>query len=459
MNPLKANEMPHQEPLVRNKNFLEVATGYDAQTAMDEALRCLHCKHKPCISGCPVQIHIPDFIAKVAEGDFEAAYQIISESSSRPAVCGRVCPQERQCESKCVRGIKGDAVSIGRLERFVADWHNSHCKVWPAVPERNGHKVAVIGSGPSGLTCAGDLARLGYDVTVFEALHIAGGVLVYGIPEFRLPKKIVELEVNGLKALGVKIVTNVVIGRSMSIDDLFDDGFEAVYIGSGAGLPRFMGIPGESLKEVYSANEYLTRVNLMKAYQPGSTTPIYHARKVAVVGGGNVAMDAARSAIRLGAEEVYVLYRRSFEEIPARQEEVQHAQEEQIRFQTLTNPVEILGSDDGNVTGVRCIRMELGEPDATGRRRPVPVPDSDFVIDADCVIMAIGTSPNPLIKSTTGGLEVNARGGIVADENGCTSRDGVFAGGDTVTGAATVIKAMGAGKIAAKSIDAYIQNR
>ena len=459
MNPLKANEMPHQEPLVRNKNFLEVATGYDAQTAMDEALRCLHCKHKPCISGCPVQIHIPDFIAKVAEGDFEAAYQIISESSSLPAVCGRVCPQERQCESKCVRGIKGDAVSIGRLERFVADWHNSHCKVWPAVPERNGHKVAVIGSGPSGLTCAGDLARLGYDVTVFEALHIAGGVLVYGIPEFRLPKKIVELEVNGLKALGVKIVTNVVIGRSMSIDDLFDDGFEAVYIGSGAGLPRFMGIPGESLKEVYSANEYLTRVNLMKAYQPGSTTPIYHARKVAVVGGGNVAMDAARSAIRLGAEEVYVLYRRSFEEIPARQEEVQHAQEEQIRFQTLTNPVEILGSDDGTVTGVRCIRMELGEPDATGRRRPVPVPDSDFVIDADCVIMAIGTSPNPLIKSTTGGLEVNARGGIVADENGCTSRDGVFAGGDTVTGAATVIKAMGAGKIAAKSIDAYIQNK
>lgn len=459
MNPLKANEMPHQEPLVRNKNFLEVATGYDAQTAMDEALRCLHCKHRPCISGCPVQIHIPDFIAKVAEGDFEAAYQIISESSSLPAVCGRVCPQERQCESKCVRGIKGDAVSIGRLERFVADWHNSHCKVWPAVPERNGHKVAVIGSGPSGLTCAGDLARLGYDVTVFEALHIAGGVLVYGIPEFRLPKKIVELEVNGLKALGVKIVTNVVIGRSMSIDDLFDDGFEAVYIGSGAGLPRFMGIPGESLKEAYSANEYLTRVNLMKAYQPGSTTPIYHARKVAVVGGGNVAMDAARSAIRLGADEVYVLYRRSFEEIPARQEEVQHAQEEQIRFQTLTNPVEILGSDDGNVTGVRCIRMELGEPDATGRRRPVPVPDSDFVIDADCVIMAIGTSPNPLIKSTTGGLEVNARGGIVADENGCTSRDGVFAGGDTVTGAATVIKAMGAGKIAAKSIDAYIQNR
>ena len=457
MNPLKANEMPHQEPLVRNKNFLEVATGYDAQTAMDEALRCLHCKHKPCISGCPVQIHIPDFIAKVAEGDFEAAYQIISESSSLPAVCGRVCPQERQCESKCVRGIKGDAVSIGRLERFVADWHNSHCKVWPAVPERNGHKVAVIGSGPSGLTCAGDLARLGYDVTVFEALHIAGGVLVYGIPEFRLPKKIVELEVNGLKALGVKIVTNVVIGRSMSIDDLFDDGFEAVYIGSGAGLPRFMGIPGESLKEVYSANEYLTRVNLMKAYQPGSTTPIYHARKVAVVGGGNVAMDAARSAIRLGAEEVYVLYRRSFEEIPARQEEVQHAQEEQIRFQTLTNPVEILGSDDGNVTGVRCIRMELGEPDERGRRRPVEIPGSEYELDVDTVIMAIGTSPNPLIKSTTAGLEINRHGGIVVEEEtGKTSLDGVYAGGDAVTGAATVILAMGAGKTAAAAIDARL---
>ena len=452
MNPLKANEMPHQEPLVRNKNFLEVATGYDAQTAMDEALRCLHCKHKPCISGCPVQIHIPDFIAKVAEGDFEAAYQIISESSSLPAVCGRVCPQERQCESKCVRGIKGDAVSIGRLERFVADWHNSHCKVWPAVPERNGHKVAVIGSGPSGLTCAGDLARLGYDVTVFEALHIAGGVLVYGIPEFRLPKKIVELEVNGLKALGVKIVTNVVIGRSMSIDDLFDDGFEAVYIGSGAGLPRFMGIPGESLKEVYSANEYLTRVNLMKAYQPGSTTPIYHARKVAVVGGGNVAMDAARSAIRLGAEEVYVLYRRSFEEIPARQEEVQHAQEEQIRFQTLTNPVEILGSDDGNVTGVRCIRMELGEPDERGRRRPVPKPGSEFELPVETVVVAIGNSPNPLIKKTTPDLPTETWGGITTDEHGRTGKKHVYAGGDAVTGAATVILAMGAGKKAAQAI-------
>ena len=381
----------------------------------------------------------------MAEGDFEAAYQIISESSSLPAVCGRVCPQERQCESKCVRGIKGDAVSIGRLERFVADWHNSHCKVWPAVPEQNGHKVAVIGSGPSGLTCAGDLARLGYDVTVFEALHIAGGVLVYGIPEFRLPKKIVELEVNGLKALGVKIVTNVVIGRSMSIDDLFEDGFEAVYIGSGAGLPRFMGIPGESLKEVYSANEYLTRVNLMKAYQPGSTTPIYHARKVAVVGGGNVAMDAARSAIRLGAEEVYVLYRRSFEEIPARQEEVQHAQEEQIQFQTLTNPVEILGSDDGNVTGVRCIRMELGEPDAPADaarcRCRTRICDRRGLRDYGHWYF-----PQPADQVHHRWAGGKCPGRNCADENGRTSRDGVFAGGDTVTGAATVIKAMGAGK-------------
>ena len=458
MDPKKC-PMPTQDPNVRNKNFKEVALGYTAEMAVNEAKRCLQCKKPACRTGCPVQIDIPAFIAEVAKGDFEAAYQVIAKSSALPAVCGRVCPQENQCEGKCVRGIKGEPVGIGRLERFVADWHRENVHTPAAKPEPNGHKVAVIGAGPSGLTVAGDLAKLGYKVTVYEALHVAGGVLMYGIPEFRLPKKIVELEVNGLKALGVKIVTNVVIGRSMSIDDLFDDGFEAVYIGSGAGLPRFMSIPGESLKEVYSANEYLTRVNLMKAYQPGSTTPIYHARKVAVVGGGNVAMDAARSAIRLGAEEVYVLYRRSFEEIPARQEEVQHAQEEQIRFQTLTNPVEILGSDDGNVTGVRCIRMELGEPDATGRRRPVPVPDSDFVIDADCVIMAIGTSPNPLIKSTTGGLEVNARGGIVADENGCTSRDGVFAGGDTVTGAATVIKAMGAGKIAAKSIDAYIQNK
>ncbi len=458
MDPLKANEMPHQPPLVRNKNFLEVSTGYSAETAIDEAKRCLHCKHRPCVAGCPVRIDIPEFIAKVAEGDFESAYQIISRSSSLPAVCGRVCPQERQCESKCVRGIKGDAVSIGRLERFVADWHNSHCKVWPEIPERNGHKVAVIGSGPSGLTCAGDLARMGYDVTVFEALHVAGGVLVYGIPEFRLPKKIVELEINGLKALGVKIQTNVVIGRSMSIDDLFEEGYDAVYIGSGAGLPRFMGIPGEELKGVYSANEYLTRVNLMKAYLPESATPIYHAKRVAVVGGGNVAMDAARSAIRMGAEEVFVIYRRSFEEIPARKEEVVHAQEEQIEFKTLTNPTEILGDENGNVKGIRCVKMELGEPDETGRRSPHPVENSEFDIDVDCVIMAIGTSPNPLIKSTTTGLDVNRRGGIIADENGQTSRKGVFAGGDTVTGAATVIKAMGAGKIAAKSIDEYIKS-
>lgn len=458
MDPLKANEMPHQPPLVRNKNFLEVSTGYSAETAIDEAKRCLHCKHRPCVAGCPVRIDIPEFIAKVAEGDFESAYQIISRSSSLPAVCGRVCPQERQCESKCVRGIKGDAVSIGRLERFVADWHNSHCKVWPEIPERNGHKVAVIGSGPSGLTCAGDLARMGYDVTVFEALHVAGGVLVYGIPEFRLPKKIVELEINGLKALGVKIQTNVVIGRSMSIDDLFEEGYDAVYIGSGAGLPRFMGIPGEELKGVYSANEYLTRVNLMKAYLPESATPIYHAKRVAVVGGGNVAMDAARSAIRMGAEEVFVIYRRSFEEIPARKEEVVHAQEEQIEFKTLTNPTEILGDENGNIKGIRCVKMELGEPDETGRRSPHPVENSEFDIDVDCVIMAIGTSPNPLIKSTTTGLDVNRRGGIIADENGQTSRKGVFAGGDTVTGAATVIKAMGAGKIAAKSIDEYIKS-
>lgn len=458
MDPLKANEMPHQPPLVRNKNFLEVSTGYSAETAIDEAKRCLHCKHRPCVAGCPVRIDIPEFIAKVAEGDFESAYQIISRSSSLPAVCGRVCPQERQCESKCVRGIKGDAVSIGRLERFVADWHNSHCKVWPETPERNGHKVAVIGSGPSGLTCAGDLARMGYDVTVFEALHVAGGVLVYGIPEFRLPKKIVELEINGLKALGVKIQTNVVIGRSMSIDDLFEEGYDAVYIGSGAGLPRFMGIPGEELKGVYSANEYLTRVNLMKAYLPESATPIYHAKRVAVVGGGNVAMDAARSAIRMGADEVFVIYRRSFEEIPARKEEVVHAQEEQIEFKTLTNPTEILGDENGNVKCIRCVKMELGEPDETGRRSPHPVEDSEFDIDVDCVIMAIGTSPNPLIKSTTTGLDVNRRGGIIADENGQTSRKGVFAGGDTVTGAATVIKAMGAGKIAAKSIDEYIKS-
>lgn len=459
MNPLKANEMPHQEPLVRNKNFLEVATGYDAQTAMDEALRCLHCKHKPCISGCPVQIHIPDFIAKVAEGDFEAAYQIISESSSLPAVCGRVCPQERQCESKCVRGIKGDAVSIGRLERFVADWHNSHCKVWPAVPERNGHKVAVIGSGPSGLTCAGDLARLGYDVTVFEALHIAGGVLVYGIPEFRLPKDIVQHEVEGLKELGVDIECNMVIGKVLTVDELMNDyGFEAIYIASGAGLPRFMGIPGESLKGVYSANEYLTRVNLMKAYQPGSHTPIMKSRAVAVVGGGNVAMDAARCAKRLGAEQVYIVYRRGMAELPARKEEVEHAEEEGIIFKTLTNPVEVLGDENGCVKGMTCVEMELGEPDASGRRRPIVKEGSEFELDVDTMIMALGTSPNPLIRSTTPGLDTDKHGCIITDgPDGLTSRPFVYAGGDAVTGAATVILAMGAGKEAAKAIDEAIK--
>ena len=461
MNPLKANEMPHQEPLVRNKNFLEVATGYDAQTAMDEALRCLHCKHKPCISGCPVQIHIPDFIAKVAEGDFEAAYQIISESSSLPAVCGRVCPQERQCESKCVRGIKGDAVSIGRLERFVADWHNSHCKVWPAVPERNGHKVAVIGSGPSGLTCAGDLARMGYEVTVFEALHTAGGVLVYGIPEFRLPKAIVQQEIDGLKKMGVDFECNMVIGKVLTIDELMGEyGYEAVFVGSGAGLPRFMGIPGESLKGVYSANEFLTRSNLMKAYLPTSKTPIRTGKKVAVVGGGNVAMDAARSALRLGAETVYIVYRRGMAELPARKEEVEHAEEEGIIFKTLCNPVEIHANDEGFVKSITCIEMELGEPDASGRRRPIEKKGSEFELDVDTVIMSLGTSPNPLIRSTTPGLETNKHGCIVTDgDDGKTSRDGVYAGGDAVTGAATVIKAMGAGKAAAKAIDEYIQSK
>ena len=457
-----ANKIPRvpvreQDPALRATNFEEVCYGYNLEEARTEASRCLHCRNPRCVAACPVGVQIPDFISRLCEGDVAGAADVIARDSSLPSICGRVCPQETQCEGACVLGIKGEPVAVGKLERFVGDWNIGHAaQCAAALPARNGRRVAVVGSGPAGLACASDLAKMGYEVKIFEALHKVGGVLVYGIPEFRLPKKIVELEVNGLKALGVKIVTNVVIARSMSIDDLFDDGFEAVYIGSGAGLPRFMGIPGESLKEVYSANEYLTRVNLMKAYQPGSTTPIYHARKVAVVGGGNVAMDAARSAIRLGAEEVYVLYRRSFEEIPARQEEVQHAQEEQIRFQTLTNPVEILGSDDGNVTGVRCIRMELGEPDATGRRRPVPVPDSDFVIDADCVIMAIGTSPNPLIKSTTKGLEVNKKGGIIVNEEGLTSRQAVYAGGDAVTGAATVILAMGAGKLGAKSIDEYL---
>ena len=457
---LKKNEMPSQAPDVRNKNFLEVALGYTEEQALDEAQRCLHCKNKPCVAGCPVGIHIPDFIAKVAEGDFEGAYQIITQSSSLPAVCGRVCPQETQCEQKCVRGIKGEPVGIGRLERFVADWHNKNVCEAPQRPAPNGHKVAVIGSGPSGLTCAGDLAKKGYAVTVFEALHTAGGVLVYGIPEFRLPKDIVQKEIDGLKALGVDVQTNMVIGRVLSIDELLEQGYEAVFIGSGAGLPRFMNIPGENLKGVYSANEFLTRVNLMKAYQSGSDTPIEHARRVAVVGGGNVAMDAARCAKRLGAEEVFIVYRRSEKELPARAEEVEHAKEEGIVFHLLNNPTQILGDENGNVKGMECIRMELGEPDASGRRRPVEVPGSEFTLDVDCVIMAIGTSPNPLIKSTTQGLETQKWGGIIVnEETGLTSREGVYAGGDAVTGAATVILAMGAGKTAATAIDEYIQSK
>ena len=454
----KRNPMPNQEPLVRNKNFKEVSLGYDAETAIAEAKRCLNCKNKPCISGCPVNISIPEFIEYVAAGDFEKAYEVINRTSALPAVGGRVCPQERQCESKCVRGIKGEAVSIGRLERFVADYHNANTEITNVNIEKKGKRVAIIGSGPSSLTCAGDLAKMGYDVTVFEALHIAGGVLVYGIPEFRLPKAIVAREVEGLKASGVEFKTNVVVGKSISIDDIFTK-YDAVFIGSGAGLPRFMGIEGENLKGVYSANEFLTRINLMKAYKEDSRTPVYHGKRVAVVGGGNVAMDAARSAIRLGAEKVYIVYRRSFDEIPARAEEVEHAQEETIEFKTLTNPIRILGDDDKNVCGIECVKMELGEPDESGRRRPFTVEGSEHVIDVDCVIMAIGTSPNPLIKATTAGLEVNSRGGIVTDDMGRTSREGVFAGGDAVTGAATVIKAMGAGKNAAVAIDEYLQNK
>ena len=449
---LKKNPMPSQDPQVRSGNFDEVALGYTEAQALDEAQRCLHCKNKPCMQGCPVMVHIPDFIAKVAEGDFEAAYQIIAATSALPAVCGRVCPQESQCEKYCVRGIKGESVGIGRLERFVADWHRQHTAAAPEKPASNGHKVAVVGSG-AGLTCAGDLARKGYDVTVFEALHLAGGVLVYGIPEFRLPKAIVQKEVDGLKAMGVTIATDTVIGRTVSIDELQQEmGFEAVFIGSGAGLPMFMDIPGVNYRGVYSANEFLTRINLMKAYRPDSDTPIQHPRKVAVVGGGNVAMDAARCAKRLGAE-VSIVYRRGMEELPARKEEVEHAEEEGIIFRTLCNPVEILANENDDVTGIRCIRMELGEPDASGRRRPIEVKGSEFELDVDCVIMALGTSPNPLIKSTTKGLEINRKGGIVVNEDGLTSRENVYAGGDAVTGAATVILAMGAGKTAAKAID------
>ena len=457
--------MPTQPAAVRAHNFNEVALGYTAEIAVKEAQRCLNCKNRPCVSGCPVCVNIPDFIAKVKTGDFEEAYKIIAETSSLPAVCGRVCPQETQCESKCTMGIKFQPVAIGRLERFVADYHNNAGGEAIKKPIANGHKVAIVGSGPSGLTCAGDLAKKGYEVTVFEALHVAGGVLVYGIPEFRLPKSIVRRETEGLKALGVDIKTNVVIGKTLNVGELFGMGFEAVFIGSGAGLPKFMNIKGESLKGVYSANEYLTRVNLMKAYREDAATPVMKGGVVAVCGGGNVAMDAARTALRLGAEKVYIVYRRSMTELPARQEEVEHAVEEGIDFKILCNPVEILGynnPDDprdpknGFVSGIKCIKMELGEPDAKGRRRPVPIAGSEFVLNVGTVIMAIGTSPNPLIKNTTAGLSVNDHGGIIVDENGLSSIEGVYAGGDAVTGAATVISAMGAGKTAAKAIDEYI---
>jgi glutamate synthase (NADPH), homotetrameric len=464
----KKHEMPTQAPEVRAHNFDEVALGYTAEIAVEEAQRCLNCKNRPCVSGCPVNVNIPDFIAQIAKGDFEGAYQTIQQTSSLPAVCGRVCPQETQCESKCTLGVKFEPVGIGRLERFVADYHNANATELPQKPESNGHRVAIVGSGPSGLTCAGDLAKKGYAVTVYEALHTAGGVLVYGIPEFRLPKSIVAKEVDSLKALGVTFETNVIIGKTLTVDELFEMGFEAVFIGSGAGLPNFMNIPGESFKGVYSANEFLTRSNLMKAYRDDSATPIMKGGYVAVVGGGNVAMDAARTALRLGAEQVYIVYRRSMEELPARREEVEHAEEEGIEFHLLCNPTEILGFNNpedprdprnGFVTGIRCVRMELGEPDAGGRRRPVVIEGSEFELHVDTVIMAIGTSPNPLIKSTTEGLEVNRKGGIIVNEDGLTSREGVYAGGDAVTGAATVISAMGAGKVAAASIDRAIMGK
>ena len=458
MDVMKKVPVREQAPDVRNKNFDEVCLGYNAEEAQEEATRCLNCKNAKCVQGCPVSINIPEFIHNVKEGNFEEAYKVIGKSSALPAVCGRVCPQETQCEGQCIRGIKGEAISIGKLERFVADWAREN-NVSPEMPtEKKGKKVAVIGSGPSGLTCAGDLAKMGYDVTIFEALHEAGGVLVYGIPEFRLPKKtVVASEIENVKKLGVKIETNVVIGKSMTIDQLInEEGFDAVFIGSGAGLPRFMGIPGENANEVFSANEYLTRSNLMKAFREDYDTPIARFKKVAVVGGGNVAMDAARTALRLGAE-VHIVYRRSEEELPARAEEVHHAKEEGIIFDLLTNPTEVLTDDKGNVTGIKCVKMELGEPDASGRRKPVEVPDSEFVMDLDAVIMSLGTSPNPLTSSTTKGLEINKRKCIVAEEaNGQTSKEGVYAGGDAVTGAATVILAMGAGKAAAKGIDEYL---
>ncbi|MBM6677341.1 NADPH-dependent glutamate synthase [Faecalicoccus pleomorphus] len=444
--------MPVQDPAVRITNFDEVALGYTPEMAVEEATRCLHCKHQPCVSGCPVNIHIPDFIEKVAQGEFEEAYKIISLTSTLPAICGRVCPQENQCEKVCVRGIKNEPVAIGRLERFVADYHREHNDTPFEKPQSNGHKVAIVGAGPAGLTCAGDLAKLGYQVTIFEALHVAGGVLMYGIPEFRLPKEIVQKEISHLKELGVEIITNFIVGRSDSIDSIMEEGYEAVFVGSGAGLPNFMGLPGENLIGVYSANEFLTRINLMKAYQEDSDTPVQHPTKCVVVGGGNVAMDAARCARRLGAE-VHIVYRRSMEELPARKEEVEHAEEEGIIFDLLCNPVRVIGDDQGWCKQIECIRMELGEPDESGRRRPVPIEGSNFTIDIDCMIMAIGTSPNPLIRHTTKGLEVNRKGCFICDEDGLTSRENIYAGGDAVSGAATVINAMGAGKRAAAAID------
>lgn len=450
--------MPVQDPAIRITNFDEVALGYTPQMAMEEATRCLHCKHQPCVSGCPVNIHIPDFIEKVAQGEFEEAYKIISLTSTLPAICGRVCPQENQCEKVCVRGIKNEPVAIGRLERFVADYHREHNDTPFEKPRSNGHKVAVVGAGPAGLTCAGDLAKLGYQVTIFEALHVAGGVLMYGIPEFRLPKEIVQKEISHLKELGVEIITNFIVGRSDSIDSIMDDGYEAVFIGSGAGLPNFMGLPGENLIGVYSANEFLTRINLMKAYQEDSDTPVQHPTKCVVVGGGNVAMDAARCARRLGSE-VHIVYRRSMEELPARKEEVEHAQEEGIIFDLLCNPVRVIGDGKGWCKQIECIRMQLGEPDDSGRRRPIPIEGSNFTIDIDCMIMAIGTSPNPLIRHTTKGLEVNRKGCIICNEDGLTSRENIYAGGDAVSGAATVINAMGAGKRAAAAIDKKLKDK
>ena len=454
------NEMPEQDPVVRSGNFDEVALGYDAETAMSEAARCLNCKNSPCRYGCPVSVKIPRFLEKVRDGDFDAAYDIITSTNSLPAVCGRVCPQEKQCESKCVRGIKGESVGIGRLERFVADYHMAkENKPEIVAPESNGHRVAIIGSGPAGLTCAGDLRKMGYDVTIYEAFHKSGGVLVYGIPQFRLPKEIVAAEIENLTKMGVKIINNAIIGRSITVDELFEEGYEAIFIGSGAGLPQFLHIPGENLLGVYSANELLTRTNLMKAYRDDYDTPIKHFNRVAVVGAGNVAMDAARVAKRLGAEHVYIVYRRGRDELPARLEEVEHAEAEGIEFQLLNNPCAIHGDENGHVTGIEVIRQELGEPDEKGRRKPVAVEGSNWVIDVDTVIIAIGTSPNPLIRNTTSGLEFTKKGGIAADEGGVTSRPGVFAGGDAVTGSATVILAMGAGKAGAKSIDEYIRSK